>query len=60
MPVDRVSVQLYTKPHIKAYLLNNFGEKPLIGSAHIFHNYTLSFFKFPTVNLTDEQYDLLV
>lgn len=41
MALDRVSVQLHTKAHIKAYLTNNFGEKPLIGSTHIFHNYLL-------------------
>lgn len=41
MPVDRISVKLVTKAHIKAYLINNFGEKPLIDCKHIFHNYLL-------------------
>lgn len=41
MPVKSVSVQLFTKPHIRAYLHNNFGERPLIDSTHIFHNYLL-------------------
>lgn len=41
MAIDRISVKLLTKKHIKAYLINNFGEKPLIDCKHIFHNYLL-------------------
>lgn len=36
-----VPVDLKTKKHVKAFLLNNFGEKPFIESTHIFHNFLL-------------------
>lgn len=39
--LKQVSVLLKTKKHIRAYLLNNFGEQPMIDSKHIFHNYLL-------------------
>lgn len=50
-----VPVQLYTKKHIKAYLLNNFGPKPCIDSTHIFHNYLLLCFSH-TLQLNIEQF----
>lgn len=41
MPVNQVSVQLHTKPHIRAFLHANFGERPIIDATHIFHNYLI-------------------
>lgn len=41
MAIGQVSVELKTKPHVKAFLLNNFGERPMIDSTHIFHNFLL-------------------
>lgn len=41
MAFQNVSVQFFTKPHIKAYLINNFGERPAIDSRSIFHNFLI-------------------
>jgi hypothetical protein len=37
--VQKVSVLIQTKKHIKAYLINNFGDKPFFEPEHIFHDY---------------------
>lgn len=39
--IQRVGVLLKTKKHIKAYLISNFGEFPVIDSKSIFHNHFL-------------------
>lgn len=41
MKPGTVPVDLKTKKHVKAYLLNNFGERPFIESTHIFHNFMI-------------------
>ena len=41
MAIQNVSVQFFTKPHIKAYLHNNFGQKPAIDRTSIFHNFLI-------------------
>lgn len=41
MRTPSVPVQLFTKPHISAFLHNNFGDRPSIDSNHIFHNFLI-------------------
>lgn len=39
--INHVGILLNTKKHIRAYLLNNFGEKPVFDNKHIFHDFLL-------------------